>query len=211
MLGAIEGERGTAALDLKEVGLGPVEIGVTGYLTADAAGAAEPKASEIVVGEPIRVEVVAPAALGPIEAPTGEWVKGLRLAPNGAEPQVIESTLNRWARDAGLKEGQSYVLEAYFDVPAEDVYQFQVLSGGRMSVEVDSHEVGQASGGRWRLMPVPLAAGTHHVRVKGTYEASPPPDIRFGGPGASSLHADRFRCPVAAGEATDGAKPENPL
>jgi hypothetical protein len=73
-----------------------------------------------------------------------------------------------------------------------------------MVVEVDGRPVARAAGDRWRMVPVPLAAGTHRVTVKGTYAGSP--EVRFGGPGAVCLASDRFRHvapPPAAKPAAD--------
>ena len=207
VLGSIEGEGGAAELPLDEVGLGPVAIAVVGYLSAEAAGAADPKPDEVVLGEPLRLEVGPPAALGPVEAPAGaEWAKGLLLVPNGGQPRSLDKMLGRWGKDAGLAEKQAYTLEGYCDVPAEDVYQFQVRSGGELAVEVDGRPVARAAADRWRMVPVPLAAGTHRVVVKGTYAGSP--EVRFGGPGASCLASDRFRhvAPPPAPEPPAGAE-----
>ncbi len=192
VLGSIEGEGGAAELPLDEVGLGPVAIAVVGYLSAEAVGAADPKPEEVVLGEPLRLEVGPPAALGPVEPPAGAaWAKGLLLVPNGGQPRTLDKMLGGWGKDAGLAEKQSYTLEGYCDVPAEDVYQFQLRSGGELAVEVDGRPVARAAADRWRMVPVPLAAGTHRVVVKGTYAGLP--EVRFGGPGAASLSSDRFR------------------
>jgi len=194
VLGSITGDRGTVELPLDAVGQGPVEIAVVGYLTEAAAGAGELRAEEVVVGESIRLQVVPPEALKPVAKPEGvAWAKGLRLVPDGGEARVVESLLGPWARDGELKKGQAYTLEGWFDVAATAGYQFQMLSETTMVLEVDGRAVGRTGEGRWRMVPVPLEAGTHRVTGRGVYGGSP--DVRCGGPGAASLGADRFQCP----------------
>jgi hypothetical protein len=107
---------------------------------------------------------------------------------------VVESTRPRdWLAKAGVKDGQSFTLEGCFDVPADDVYQFQVRFVGELSLEVDGQPLGEVRGTGWSFLPVALKAGTHRLRVSATPKGKPELELRFGGPGALSVGADRFR------------------
>ena len=198
VLATIEGEEGDAEIDTRRLGLGPVRIDVTGHLPAGAKTAPADDRTHpghIVAARPVEIEVVMPPALPAIEAPPGDTTTaGLKLTPEGREPVTIESTHpGDWLAKAGVKKGQSFVLEGYFDVPADDIYQFQIHSSAEPTIEVDSRVIGTAPRLGWRFLPVHLAAGTHHLRVAGTFTLAPRMDLRFGGPGARSVAADRFR------------------
>ena len=210
VLATIEGEEGEAEIDTRRLGLGPVRIDVTGHVpagskTAPATPAESPAAAgpaddrthpgHIIAASPVEIEVVMPPALPAIEAPPGDTTTaGLKLTPQGGEPVTIESThTGDWLAKAGVQQGQSFVLEGYFDVPADDIYQFQIHTSAEPTIEVDSRVIGTAARLGWRFLPVHLAAGTHRLRIAGTFTLAPRMDLRFGGPGAQSVAADRFR------------------
>ena len=93
--------------------------------------------------------------------------------------------------DAGVKKGQAFRLEGYFDVPKDDMYQFQVKFDGDLAIEVDGKVFDVPAGRQWKYLPVSLARGTHRFVAKGKAKGLRM-DIRFGGPGAFSLSEKRF-------------------
>ena len=103
------------------------------------------------------------------------------------------------------------MLEGYFDVPAEDVYQLQLRGEGRFTVSLDGTKLKQPpdTGKAWRFLPVSLAAGTHRLRVRGKVPKDAHLELRFGGPGAHSLGASQFHYPAGKpGKAEAKAKPK---
>ena len=109
---------------------------------------------------------------------------------------VVESTKKAdWLAEAGVKDGQGFSLVGYFDVRVDDVYQLQVRAYGELVLEVDSTVVAELAGDEgWQLLPVALAAGTHKLTVRGVAAGKPRLNLRFGGAGALSVGAERFRC-----------------
>jgi hypothetical protein len=84
-------------------------------------------------------------------------------------------------------------VEGYFDVPADDLYQFQLRSPRQVQISVDETAIGSSADGRWKLLPVALKPGTHRVRVHVSGDGPPQFALRFGGPGAYSAGARQFR------------------
>jgi hypothetical protein len=105
---------------------------------------------------------------------------------------VVESTRSAtWLEEAGLTAGP-FTLEGYFDVPADDVYQFQLNTRIKTTLTIDSKVIPDHGGSPWQYAPVHLAAGRHRVEIAGTATAESRLDIRFGGSGTSSLDSSRF-------------------
>jgi len=195
-VGAIAGAEGTVEIDARRLGLGPVRVDVVATLTPDST----------VVGRPVDLEVVPETALPAAKGVEfDKLAKGFLLSPEGGEPVAVEPAKDGNILAKGnLKKDQKFELEAYFTVPADEVYQFQAVKGGEVVLAVDSKTIGTA-GATWAEMPVSLAAGAHLVRITGTYGNSPWMDLRFGGPGAFRVTADRFR--HVATEAEKAPKP----
>jgi hypothetical protein len=128
------------------------------------------------------------------------------LTPAKGTPATIENTRGGdWLTKAGVKPGQSFVLDGYFDVDAADVYQFQCRSAGPVVISVDGASLKQPPGEGWMFLPVSLTAGTHRVQVRGKATINPRLEIRFGGPGAASIGAAQFRHPAAPPKAGNRA------
>jgi len=131
--------------------------------------------------------------------------------------------LFRSLADAGVRKGEPFVLEGFFDAAAEDVYQFQVWAEGTITLSVDGKALleprragasspgassqdkgasegkgtsegrGVSEGKGWKFVPVALAKGAHLLRVEGRLD-NLGLDIRFGGPGGYTISDSRFRC-----------------
>ena len=166
----------------------------------------------IAVSAFIELRVVPPAPAAAIEPPEeGLSEQGLLLTPEGGAPVAVTDTRRKdWLSAAGVKEGQSFTLEGYFDAPEETVYQFQVRGNVGPVVEVDGRPLRSpkpdlppwsegsalvaaaqpAGGAAWSFLPVSLAKGLHRLRVTGVGVKGPTLDIRFGGRGTQSIGAD---------------------
>jgi len=193
-LAATHGAAGEVEIDSRQLGLGVVQI----QAVAQIGG----RETILVTGEPVEFKVVPPPALAALEVDTGaNWAKGLELTPDGREPVAIESTKKGdWLAEAGVKAGEGFSLVGYFEVPEEDVYQFQVYPYAKLTLQVDSTVLAELTAGECQLLPIALAAGTHKLTVHGVAPEKPRLSLRFGGPGALSVGADRFRHLAQGGE-----------
>jgi hypothetical protein len=110
----------------------------------------------------------------------------------------VDQTKGDWLVQAGVNAGTRFSLEAVVQVPATEVYQFQL--GGNvtgLSLCVDGVAQNWPRGRHWWFVPVHLATGWHCVRIEGTgAEAKPQLDIRFGGRGTQWLDKARFFRPT---------------
>ncbi|MBU0641453.1 MAG: hypothetical protein KKB50_21545 [Planctomycetes bacterium] len=185
-LATIAGAQGSAELDPRQLGLGPVRLFAVGYVGTPAVE---------VFGDPLDLVVemrdYLPAAQ-PRRA-ASELVEGLALTLDDNAPVVVTETHERgWLGAAGAQPGQRFALHAYFDVPADDVYQFQLHSNVRPTILVDGHELEQPDTKPWKHIPLALRAGRHKLHVHGKLPDKPGLTLRFGGPGTYSVGAPRF-------------------
>ena len=202
LVGVVHGEKGAAEIDPQFLGQGPCRIQC---VAVDAAK------KPLAVSAYVELRVVPPPP-APAVAPPEEGLTepGLLLTPEGGAPVAVADTgRENWLGGAGVKEGQSFTLEGWFDAPEETVYQFQVRGNVGAVVEVDGRPLqtskpnlqpaneggalvaaAQPAGAAWSFLPISLAKGLHRLRVTGVAAKSPTLDIRFGGRGAQSIGAD---------------------
>ncbi len=188
VVGEIQGPEGETWIDTTALGLGPVRIEAAGI-------AAESSEKSRVMGKPVVVTVVPPHAMQAVTyPPQTARDKGLLLQVEGREPLPIETTApHDWLKRAKVAAGARFTLEAGFEVPATDMYQFQLRTDGAATLEVDGTPVASSAEDRWQLAPLCLGKGTHRIRVEGKAGPERRLHIRFGGPGARSLSGQRFR------------------
>jgi hypothetical protein len=120
----------------------------------------------------------------------------LRLADNRVVP--VQSTADpSWLSLNGVGPGQPYAFQGFFDVDADDVYQFQFWHTGGLSLAIDDKVFYNAKEGDYTLRYVvaALAKGQHRLTVAGQTGNDTKLRILFGGPGAQSLTGTRFRHP----------------
>ncbi len=186
-LAAIEGATGIIKIDTRRLGLGTVHLKAIGVIEANGKTVS-------VSSAPMRLAVEPPARLKGVAPPKGKPItKGLKLTAEGSKSFHVKDMRNMKALTAaGVKKGQAFRLEGYFDVPADDLYQFQVKFDGELAIEVNGKVFDVPAGRQWKYLPVSLASGTHRFIVKGKATNSLRIDIRFGGPGAFSLSEKRF-------------------
>lgn len=192
VLQRIDGERGQFTVDTSRLGLGLARLWATAsYPNLDGAGA---------VSEPVSVRMQPPAALAASPAPptAAEWADGLSLTAGDRPPQVIEQTrAPSWLQEAGAQPDEPLVLEGHFDVPADDLYQFQLRSPRQVQIAVDATTLCRSEDASWKFIPVALQQGAHRLRVEVRGDGPAQLQLRFGGPGASSVGAKRFRTAIA--------------
>ena len=193
-VGTIAGENGEVEIDTRRLGLGPVRIQAVGRIAPGkpSTGAVEREGASgsLVASEPLELEVLPPPALPSVRPPTSGFSPGLKVTPRGKGPVGIREL--KQLADAGVRKGEPFVLEGHFDVPSEDVYQFQVWAEGSLGIRVDDKPLDLPEGKGWKFVPITLAGGTHSFRAEGKLD-NLSVDIRFGGPGAYSLSDASFR------------------
>jgi hypothetical protein len=139
------------------------------------------------------VNVVPPPSLPAVELPAGKQLaSGFQVQVTDQSPQIIGRAEGDWLAKAGVTKDVSFAVEAWFEVPDDDVYQFQ-LRGDARSLTVDGVPQDWPRGGSWWFVPVPLARGLHHLHLEGVASTHPTLDVRFGGQGTQRLDGQRFR------------------
>jgi hypothetical protein len=187
-IGLIERESGSLEVDPKQFGSGPI--------TLQAVAAAGDDVSSRVISPPRAIQIHSSAPLSQLNVPAGKLEPGalLNLA-SGMKVPVREMKVADWLAKAGVGKRETYQLDAFFEVPASDIYQFQLWHYGQAKLTVDDAPIYRQDAGHYKqqFVPVPLAKGLHHFRLDGKTADNVALKILFGGPGATSLDGARFR------------------
>src|SRR5262249_30988002 len=96
---------------------------------------------------------------------------------------------------AGVESEQPYLLQGFFDVPADDTYQFQLWHDGEVKLSVDGVALYENKQGDQvqRFIAAALGAGRHRLSVSGKHGNGGLLKILFGGPGVHSIDGKNFR------------------
>lgn len=193
VLGRIEQAEGQFTLDTQSLGLGQAKLRAVAFL----AGVAEPAA----VSPVVIARVMEPPALEAIRAPEGvQWAKGISIKAADRPAKIAEnSSAPNWLQELGVQANEPIVLEGYVDVPADEMYQFQLRSPRQVQIALNQTTICRSTDERWKFVPVTLKAGTHGLRVTVSGDGLPQVSLRFGGPGAYSIGARQFRTPSEKG------------
>lgn len=190
VVGSLEGSTGEIAVDPRTLGYGPVLLHV---VALDAEG------QVLAMAAPLAIMVIPRPIMPALALDASRFPKGVRLRTASGPPvPIADAAAGRWLEEAGIKPGQGYALEGFFEVPVDDVYQFQVSYLGDLALLVDGREVFSASEDTYRhltYIPLTLAAGTHSVQFRGTAGSTPRLELRFGGPGSYAVGARQFHYP----------------
>jgi hypothetical protein len=128
-----------------------------------------------------------------VELPAGQRLaSGFHVRAADQPPQVVGRAEGDWLAKAGVTKDTSFAVDAWFEVPEDDVYQFQ-LRGDARTLTVDGVPQDWPRGKTWWFVPVPLARGLHRLHLEGVAGVHPTLDIRFGGRGTQRLDGERFR------------------
>ncbi len=184
-VGRISGDSGSATIDPRVLGQGPVRIHAVATLGD----------SKQLLAEPITLRINPPAPLQPTAASSRlVLANGFTVTPAGGKPVVVTDTgAGDWLQKAGVAENDTFTIEAWFKVPATDVYQFQLHGPAGMRVLVDGKPQDWPRGREWWFVPVHLAPGRHLLRIEAKASGAPRLEVRFGGPGTQRLDGARFQ------------------
>lgn len=188
LLGTIAGEEGEVTVNPKLMGLGPVAI----HAMASRANSAR----ERVVPIPIALTVEQPSPLPALKDAPQKLAPGLVVRLGESKVVPVQDTRDpAWLSIAGLDGNQPFTAQAFFDVPDDDMYQFQVWHYGELRLSVDGVSLYDDKQGNYTLkyLPVALAKGRHRVAFSGKVTSNVKLRILFGGPGALSLNGKTFK------------------
>lgn len=181
----IDGSNGSVQIDPRILGQGPVRLQPVATLGD----------SRQVLGEAISLRINPPPALQPPSANARRpYADGFTVTNSSGKKTIVQKATDNWLRDAGIASGEAFTLDAFFLVPATEVYQFQLRGAAGLSISVDGKVQDWPHGSEWRFVPVHLGAGRHSLRIAGKATAEKF-DVRFGGPGSRRLDGARFQHP----------------
>lgn len=187
----VAGEKGQLTVDTSKLGMGEIELVVAGIMGAT------PDSSPRIACMPLRVTVGPPAMLAPVAMePNMKLANGPTLISSRGKSLVATTKGGDWAARGGLREGQAFILDGYYEAPDDDLYQFQVNFDGKYDIQVDGQAlVAQVSEGEkgWQSLPVNLKAGLHRIVVRALPLHQPLMDIRFGNRGTRWVNEKTFK------------------
>ncbi|MBI84862.1 MAG: hypothetical protein CMJ81_16840 [Planctomycetaceae bacterium] len=189
VLAKIEGDQGQAEIDPRLLGMGQVTLSCIATGSKDT--------TTYVAAKPVRVHVAPPRPFAAKSAPTRNMVPGLLLRRSDGSKQIVKKTNQAsWPSEKGIGPRQPYTLQGYFQVPTEDVYQFQLAVNGQAQLWIDGKQVFEKESPAYHFNYIPVAfrEGWHQVQLRGTSPYAPRVHFAFGGPGTQTVGADRFRC-----------------
>jgi hypothetical protein len=120
---------------------------------------------------------------------------GFTVSTASGKKTVVQDSTGDWLAKAGVRTGGAFTIDAWFTVPLNDVYQFQLRGPASLHLSVDGKPQDWPRGSEWWFIPVNLGPGRHLLRIDGKAEGVPRLDVRFGGPGTQRLDGKRFRHP----------------
>lgn len=181
-LAKFAGPKGSATLDARTLGQGPVTVQPVAIM----------EGGREVWAAPIALRITPPPAL-PSQEPGAPLAKGFTVTPAGGTAAVVEKAEGDWLAKAGVTPGTAFTLDAWFNVPEQDVYQFQIRGVADLRITIDGKPQPWPTGKEWSFIPTHLAAGSHQLRIEGKTIAGVPPEARFGGPGSYRLDGAKFQ------------------
>lgn len=189
----IDGAGGNVTIDVRQFGYGPLRLVAESF----AAGGTIPLA----ISAPLDIEILPSRPLAAIKPRRGVQLEsGLQLRlPSGKRVAVDDTTSRSWLSAAGVKEGQTYVLSAYFEVADEGVYQIQARQNGGLKVTIDGRLVFSSENENFtqRYIPFSLARGLHQIDIQGRPERSVLAKFRFGGYASDSAAKSKGSQPLS--------------
>jgi uncharacterized protein (TIGR03790 family) len=188
IVGQISGSSGTTDIDPRVLGEGRLELRAFALGGNDAAHRA--------LSSPLLLEVEPNPPLPPQQLAGIKPIAGLRLRGADDKIEVVQDTHpGDWLAKAGAVARKPYHLSAYFTVPREEIYQFQIEYTGELRLKVDDVELfhGDDAQTGWHYLPINLAKGIHRVEIDAVAGGTPQLQIRFGGPGATTVTGKHFQ------------------
>jgi hypothetical protein len=200
----MEGAEGKVEIDSRTLGTGPV--------TNFASAFSKSQPPRFAHSRPLMVNIDPGRPLPAMKLPAdATLIRGLLLkTASGQSVPVQETRSADWLQKAGVKAGEAFGIEGYFDVTApaantvaraaanvaaEGVHQFQIRYTGELKLAVDQRLLHHGKEGDYRqiFLPVALAPGQHRLRISAKSASDLKLEIRYGGQGTRSLDGERFR------------------
>ena len=139
------------------------------------------------LAEPIQVRIKPPAPLAtPASYLRNVYAEGFTITGPDKKKTVIIKGTDDCLATAGVRTGQVFTLDAWFNTDSTDVYQFQLRGAIDLKISIDGQPQTWPKGKEWWFVPVHLASGRHAVRIEGR-SVGAKLDVRFGGPGSRRL------------------------
>ena len=183
-VGRVSGAEGTIDLGLRTLGQGAVKMQTVALM----------EGGKEVFGRTLAFRVVPAPAMDPAGLPLRKkTVEGFHVSAGNGGPKVVMKAEGKWLGDAGVSAGGEFVVEGWFRVEADDVYQFQLRGPSTLRISVDGKDQVWPRGKAWWFVPMSLAKGLHRVRIEGKADGEPDLDVRFGGPGSHRMDGVRFQ------------------
>jgi hypothetical protein len=191
-LKTVDGERAEMGVDGRVFG--------TGTIALQAMATHGDTPNEHVLSRVIELSVEpSPAMPGrKLKAGAKQPIPGMQVTPSGSPTVIVPRTDDgKWLTAAGVKPDGAFELAAIFEVPADDVYQFQAYHQSNLSIEVDGTTIynGDEKQAVQRYAPVSLGRGLHALKIRGSGNQPKGLDLRFGGQGTQYLDGRVFRHP----------------
>jgi hypothetical protein len=191
LLGTLDGDGGRLRIEPRALGHGPVTLRAVARFPGSLRQELSSTPLHLNV-EPNRPKSGRPATNAAQLRP------GLQLrAGRGPTVPIQRTSRYIWLKEAGVEAGQDFSYGGYFEIAAEDVYQFQVRHIGALQIEVDGATVYTGTEAeRWQqeYIPLSLGPGLHTLRVSGNSARSVPNvDLRFGNTGVDYADGRLFR------------------
>jgi len=179
----IESASGTATIDPRVLGQGPVRIQPVAFIGD----------SKQVLGEPISVRIKPPIAIPPAAPNSPQlYADGFTITGKGGRKTIVQKAADDWLQTAGVAKGDAFALEGSFNITGPDVYQFQLRGAANLRLSVDGLAQSWPHASEWWFVPVHMAAGRHSLRIEGKATGEQL-DVRFGGPGSRRLDGAVFQ------------------
>ena len=204
LVGRIAGAKGTVEIDPRLLGQRPVRIRPIAVIQGKEEGD-----ETRIAAAPIDLDVRPARLVRPRrKIDPGRLAKSVQVILQSGQKITFGKPADNWLKQAGVAADEGFMVSGYFSVPMDDVYQFQVRSPEKLTFDVDGQGLDVSPGRRWNFLPIPLATGWHHLRIRGKAGKSPDLDVRFGGPGAYSIAARFHHVPSGEEKIVGQVKPK---
>jgi uncharacterized protein (TIGR03790 family) len=190
-VGSIDGESGTIKIEPEQLGQGPIQL--------RAISLAEGGQEVWAISPPISLTVVPPPPMKSLpKGEGGSSQPGLQLVAGSTRKTIDHMTPISWLPNAGIPPDTFFTIKGEFEVPADDVYQFQIQFSGTFEMAIDGKRMlprRERSSAEMVYVPASLARGRH--RVEFFCRAGSPPmfEAWFGGQGTRRVSKQSFSLP----------------
>lgn len=183
-----QGERCAADLATTQTGFGTV------VLVPVAIVAGPDGEDREVQGLPVTVQVDPAPEIAAQGSSSGmPSTRGLKLAIAGGGAHVVADTIDgNWLANLATGPDQQFVLDGLFQAPRADLYQVQIRTNTKATVQISGLKVLTAGTDKQQFAPAWLGAGIHRLRVSGTAPKGAVLDLRIGAQGCPRVSGGLF-------------------